>query len=615
MCPSPTPSTDPTPDPNGERRNRTRLTWVALLVAALGCALYLPTLRTGLFLDDYLQMAEVQGHDVLPEVGPLSLFTFAQPIPHRMGPIQGDFVPWWASRELLISFQRPVASLTYHLDQALFGGSPTGAHAQNLFWWALLLVALVVLISKYDAGRGALAVAGVAGLFFALDVAREENVSWIASRHYIMSALWCCLALTAYHTWRRTGAARAGLTFLLWLLLALFTNEAALGVTGYLFAYELFLARGGLFARLRGIAPVLLAFGAFVALYVSSGHGAHGSGWYLDPIRDFESFLRTGLMERLPELMRTLILPAEAMPPRLRALLGASPALAEQLSWGLVGIALAAFLVTAQTSNATRFFLVGALIALLPNAAGPLSPRTLLLPSVGVAWAYAATLVNLIGSWRSSRNAPSGDASGPGIVGLCRWGLQAAASLLLVLQVLGDPPAALEATSARVAGGETLERNALEAELPVGDELANARVLLLTSPSGVAATYMPLIRLQQGRGWPEGIWTVSPRGGSHRLTRVDGRTLRIQPTRGSMVTGSWADLFNDEVRIPYGTVLRRGVLYVQVAQSDDKGKIAAVLVSLDLPLDSPDVWLVAWDGKRWTRIDAPEIGETITIGA
>ena len=77
-----------------------------LVTVVAGTWLFWPALDMGFHLDDFLHLAAVQGEEETPEAGTLELFTFAEPVeegkPQRLGPIQGDYLPWWRADDLLM---------------------------------------------------------------------------------------------------------------------------------------------------------------------------------------------------------------------------------------------------------------------------------------------------------------------------------------------------------------------------------------------------------------------------------------------------------------------------------------------------------------------------------
>jgi hypothetical protein len=68
------------------------------------------------------------------------------------------------------------------------------------------------------------------------------------------------------------------------LALALLAGEGALGMAGFLLAYELVGTRDSVRARLQHGLPVVGIVLAWLVVYVLGGYGTHGSGEYINPI-------------------------------------------------------------------------------------------------------------------------------------------------------------------------------------------------------------------------------------------------------------------------------------------------------------------------------------------
>lgn len=602
--------------PGSAREPSRRSVAVAALVAILGALwLYGPSLSLGYHLDDYVHVAMLDGTGVMPGQSWDQLFTFAVPGRDRLGPIQGDYLPWWSAEDLRLRFFRPLSGLTYALDWAAHGDDPEGFHATSLALYAALVAACTVLYGALAraTGRGVWTVL-VAALLFALAREHESNVTWIAGRNTLVSVLLCPPALLFYHRWR-TGKRRADLVgALACFALALCANEAPVALMGFFAAYELSLGRGAVVERARALLPVAAVAGAWLVFYSAAGYGTQGSEWYVNPLTDPARFVREGLRVNLVNYLVELALPASLEPGVVRvahpwlAALGLQPALA---SMALAALVLLALALTAVRDRGVRFALLGVLLALVPLAASPRAPRVMLLPTVGTSWAFAVLVTSSLE--RLSR---------PRTLALPWNALRLAVAAVLVAGFAQDPAIARYYVQQRADWAAAIRERALGSELPVGAAAADARVLLLTSPSGQEALIAPLLRLQQGLGWPAGIWGVSAGAGSHALERTGERTLRLSLGPGSspagMVPRAWAGLYRDDFDLAAGQELRQGALRVALADVRDGDRVFALDVAIDLPLDDERVWLMAFDrggegAGRWRRIPAPAVGERVEL--
>jgi hypothetical protein len=207
-------------------------------VAAVLLALLLvsPCLGVGPMGDDYMHMARVDPRLHAPgfAYAPLDLFTFVSGDAAQRAVLREEGVfGWWMAPDFQMSFWRPLSSLTHALDHALWPRSFVLAHAQSMLWFAALLVVLAALYRRFHVPW----VANLALLLYALDDARGWVLGWVANRNVLVAATLAFAALAVHDRARRDGW-RPGR----WLAPAFFAagllgGEAALGVTGYLFAH------------------------------------------------------------------------------------------------------------------------------------------------------------------------------------------------------------------------------------------------------------------------------------------------------------------------------------------------------------------------------------------
>jgi hypothetical protein len=590
-----------------------------LVVLALGTLPFFPNLDLGFYRDDYLHMAELSGEGALPKTGKLSLFRFAEPMSDRMGPVQGDYWPWWQSSENSIDLFRPLSCLSYVAQYALAGADAHAFLLGNLVLWALVLVLVLCLYAELaEASGGGLLTVFLAGVVFAIDRAHEENVGWLGGRYTLVGILFCVPALLAYHRWRAGGARAHAAWMLAWLVLAMLSSEMPVGLAGWFLAYELSLGRGSLAARVRALALPALAIGAYVVFYGAAGYGVVDSAWYLDPFREPRAFLEDGLAQRWPRLL-TALLSSEwvALEVRLAARQGGPPGALLLVPFATAAVVLVGLLVRSVRDRATRFAVLGAVIGLVPLATSPSPPRqrVLLLATLGSAYAIGAAVAGALRLVRDRlRGAPDTRPSLRRVVPAALF-----AVLVVFLHVVFEPELTRQALLERQVSAETERRFALEAELPPDDASADARVLLLNTPlDGVVATFLPIVREAHGHPWPGGAWPISVCPEPHVLTRTGERTFELEvvgnrPGVGFLAPG-WVGVVREDTVPVEGDVFRQGALEVTARRVDD-GQLKRIAVSIDRALDDTDVWLLAWNKteRRWRRIAAPAIGESITL--
>jgi protein O-mannosyl-transferase len=174
------------------RRSRFALGAAGLLLAALAFA-YAPVFANGFVWDDWTTVVATR--------------------PSRGLGAEGVR---WAFTSFVMGHWQPLTSLSYAVDDRLWGGAPWGAHLGNLLLHALnaLLVALLAAeLFRRSRGNGrrsedlALGVlAALAAALFALHPMRVESVAWATERRDVLSA--CCFLLCLLFYLKRFSAAR-----------------------------------------------------------------------------------------------------------------------------------------------------------------------------------------------------------------------------------------------------------------------------------------------------------------------------------------------------------------------------------------------------------------------
>lgn len=101
----------------------------------------------------------------------------------------------WAFATTSVVNWHPLTWISHMLDVQLFGLRSAGHHAQSIFWHAVNVVLLFLLLAKATGfvGRSAL----VAGLF-AVHPLNVESVAWVAERKTVLCTFFLLLALAAY---------------------------------------------------------------------------------------------------------------------------------------------------------------------------------------------------------------------------------------------------------------------------------------------------------------------------------------------------------------------------------------------------------------------------------
>jgi hypothetical protein len=579
-----------------ERLSRLRLhvfpraTKVALVLAAV---LSLPALGGGFFGDDYLHLAILDGQ---PAPGtPYNLFTFASGDPAANRPwIERGPYPWWTLPELKLSFWRPLSSALMVLDHSLFGRNPVPYHVHSILWY-LLTVAFAAGVLRYLPGSAG----GIALLLFAAEKTHGFAVTWIANRNAFVSTAPALFGLWMHLRWREQGW-RPGLPLsLLGLAVGLTGGETALGVFAYVGAYELLGNRESLARRARALLPAILLGVGYFILYRALGHGARGSGTYIDPVAEWHLFLPAAAA-RIPALLsgQFWALPAELwlFAPHIRPLQVALGVLA-LITVGLLVRAVKPTL-SADEWRQTRWLAVGSLLSLLPVASTFPAGRLLLVPSLG---ACALLAVILLGTWRSL----------PALRGW-RKGLHGGVvGLMFGLQVLGTSLWLFYPVTLRAASEATL---ANMARMELDDaRLPRQRVVTVVVSDPVLGLYPPIIHAAQGRPLPKSWLPLSLATHDHVLHRTGDATLELSLTQGRFLSTEMEQLFRSPAfAMRAGEQVQVEGCRITVLEVDGRYP-TRLRFEFDMSLDDPDLVLLTLRDKTLQRLRPPPVGDRVTL--
>lgn len=224
------------------------------------------------------------------------------------------------------STHRPVVTVSYFLDYALWGKEPFGFHLTNLLLHLVNSVLVLMLSSRLLMSRwgGFLSAAA-----FSCHPALTEAVNGVAFREDLL-----CMAffLTSWLCFRGLETVKAGKRVALWagcvagFLLALYSKETAAVLPAVLALDVLILGQEGGWTSVRRafrrLIPLLAVLAVFLALFLTVLKGAPGRGLFPDRW----SALCTMPMV-LHQYLKLMLLPLD-----LRALYD-RPVITSQLSW------------------------------------------------------------------------------------------------------------------------------------------------------------------------------------------------------------------------------------------------------------------------------------------
>ena len=256
-----------------DQRNSTRVATGCCVL--LGMCLLSPSLWTG------LDRSGLEG--VIPES-----------VSASSGP---GVLSWWASPRLLLS-SFGLASFTHQVDQALWPSHPLLIHLQSLLWFGLLIGIVGAAYRRFGALSHGFS---LALLLFAVADSHAPLVGSVESRNAVVALCFALPALLLHDRQRRTGFAHGSWLGPLCLSAGLLTDEVAISVFAYLFAYAACFDRGRWYARFGSLLPYAAVVGAWTLSRIQLGDAVLGAGLNVDALRDPFGFA-LAVCERLPLL-------------------------------------------------------------------------------------------------------------------------------------------------------------------------------------------------------------------------------------------------------------------------------------------------------------------------
>jgi len=568
------------------------MSWWAPL---LGAALVLGAVGPRLVLDDFVLALRARDRPELSGLPSprwdLFAFTTGNAAQNQELIERGILLPWWADRRLKVGFYRPLSSLSHRLDYALWPHSPRLMYLHSIGWLVLALHLATRCYRRWEASR---AMAGWCAVLYSLDDSHGAVVAWLSNRNALIAASFGLLTLLAHDRFRTSGARIWGAAASLSLLLALLAGEYALATCSYLAAYTLFLDRAPLMTRLRAMLPHALVVACFLALYLTSGAGAQGSGTYLSPLRDPAEFVRE-LPLRAAALMGAALgpIPADlAMfgPPNqwmLRTSIAAAFAIAS-------GYALWPEL---KRDALARFWLAGMLLAMLPVLAAPPSDRLLLLVGVGGSALVARVVRPLFDSAR--RRAES------------RSRFLIAVAFGAVHLVLAPVLLPLRAAQMQVLGRVQSRATAVLDRVP---DLAQRTVVIVSAPLDILASYIQVERIFEGKPSARRLYWLTSAGSPARLQRIGSSTLVIERERG-FFSAPLERHYRREAALPLGTTFELSQMRVAVTRVLPDARPSQVTFRFDQPLESSSYLFLVWNEDHYERLDLEKLEQPLRLPA
>jgi hypothetical protein len=571
----------------------------------VGLALAAPALTADFTADDHLHRLLVKGDPRVPglESRPFDLFVFANGDPQTAAKmIDAGLFPWWTDPQLRLAFLRPISSATHALDHALWPDNATAQLAHNLAWHALVLVLVWLVFRRiFDRSGSARWIAVLAFALFAFDDARGPVVGWIANRNSLVALALALPALLAHDRWRRDGWTHGRYVGPLVFAVSLFAGESAIAVCAYLGAHALWLDKGTWKSRAIALAPYVVIVVAWRILYAKLGYGVVGSGVYLDPGSDPIAF-GAAAVSRVPFLVQSaLALPWSDFASFYPVVGLATPMLVG--AWvGLAGIALGLARIIRRDPVA-RFWATGMVLAALPIASTFPADRLLGFVSIGAMGLVAQLIAAAIGD-----RALLGDGRARRIGGVVL------AVTLVIMHLVLAPPLLVARSRSMVAVGRVLDRG--EAGIPRDASIATKTVIAVNPPSDALAGYIQIMRESRGQPRPAHLVWFATATTAVSITRVDDRTLRIEPRNG-LLQYEIDQMMRDPRTGPFATgqTFTVGSVTFEIVAVTTDHRPLAMLARFAIPLDDPSLVWLRWEGKTYAPYTPPAIGNADTLPA
>ena len=564
--------------------------WLALGLGLLAVA---PSLRLGFLLDDYsfakFILNQLHGKhtgrawwDLFDTCGRMREWD-------QLLRVGFGLLPWWSAPDLSIAFFRPLAVATHYLDFALWPTLPLLMHAQNMLWYALLLVIAAAL---YRAWLSPAYVAGLALLLYAVDETHADGADWIAGRNTLMTACFVLLALLLHDRFRARGRLRFLLLSLASLLLAHASSEGAIATFAYLVPYALLLDHGPLRARLGWLLPAALLSTAWQVVYRKLGYGVYGSGVYIDPLDDPAYFLHA-----LPRRLSTILRDQFTFPSiAFDALPRPWPAVLEACAAAVFALFLFATWRALRDRPRLWFWIAATLASAIPICAIDSAPRLFFVLSFG-AFGWIAEVVAHAWSLPRPRRA------GAGLL------LLAASSMLLLHGPIAFAAAPLSAY--RYAEYDDLVRSTSDS-LPWGAALEGKFMFVLNTPNYMVTALAPAYLGDPG---PEAFHVLGSTRAQVLLSRPRFDTIVFQTADGYL-REPWSQLVRrPELRFEPGYRVPLAGGWLEVQQVTPDGRPRRIALWLPPGLDDPRYVWIAWNGAhdRYERVTPPAVGTTLAL--
>jgi hypothetical protein len=555
--------------------------YAAPLVIALALGIACLSLNAGFDADDRTFRVLLRD-GITPSY---DLFHFSGDTPARnLALVRTGILPWWTNPELKLHLLRPLTSLAFTLDCAVFGRHPLGYHLHSLAWFAALLVAARLILRRVLPGP----VGVFALVVFSLRAGNAYPYAWVSARHILVAAVPALFALYAHVRARLDGWAPGRWLAPLLFVVALTGGEAALAIAPFWVTFAFFEGRRtrDWKGAIGGAAPVTLLAVLYLAAYHALGGGARGNSDYHDVLLAPGELLRVAVV-RIPLLLSDALLGVpvgdirEGRPLAI-VVLGLCAVGFCALYWKLARA-------LSEAERASLAWLVTGSIASLPmGLPGPAWGHMLVVPGIG----FAALVGALIREgFEATGSAPSN---------VLR---RLASAALLFMHGFVAPLSSVRAIHWIEARGAATEVAAKSIDLGDG---APKRVFVLAADRRDVA-FFPRDYIEDESPGRIACWsTISGLGAEHRFTRTGERSFSLEAV-GEPESQGYTGIYYSPLPVGYEASQCGATVRVDALGKD--GLPSRLSVQLDAPLEDAGLVFLALRDGRFTHFTPPAVAK------
>ncbi len=580
-------------------RIRHRLTHrqLPIMLACVGIVLTLPSLWSGWVFDDYWHKTMFSGEwaHTSKDASLFGMFSFMDGTPEGAQILkETGLIPWWTFDGIKMAFWRPFTELTHWLDYRLWPESPWLMHVHSLLWFG---VTIWLVAKLYRRIIGPAWIAGLAALLFALDNTHMFPAGFIANRNTLIAGCFGMLAFLAYLRWSQDTWSPGFVLGPFCYLLALFSKESALAIGAYVFAYALLLDKNSLRRKLAGFLPyVLITFGWFLT-YRHLDFGTQGLGidLYIDPGRAPLLFLQE-LVTRLPILVLAQL---TGPPAEIWGVVSTFWTYGKILT-GIAALGILTFLTICLCSlfrrdAVSRFWLVGAVLGLVPVCAAFPSSRLLFFAGIGFMGIVARFLATCFEQFTSRSSDRFRKRS---VRMLC---------LFFVCVHLVAAPITLALYTSGLGLAHYLIRR-YASSMPYDEDISQKTVILVNSPFELMGGYISQVRAAHGESVPAKIWPLASGELPLIVSRIDERSLEIEFGKGLLHTRFGEFLRGPSHPMQIGQRIELSGISIEVLELADDWQPSRVRFTFNMPLDDPSLVFLQWKGGKCIPYNIPAVG-------